>query len=269
MLSDVSKAVPYIHKPSTYTALRALVVGSTGRMGAFFLRRFTALDVDVCGIDVPFTHEDLCHGCEGRHFVILCIPAAALEATVTLLVPYLPATAVMMDITSVKVQPMEHMQTHWQGPVIGTHPLFGPQPSKGDPMPMAMVAGHGVEAQHICLYESMFTQMGCSPFWCTDRQHDKAMAAIQNLNFITSLAYFAALAPLTDDEDMLPFLTPSFRRRQDAAKRMLTEDAELFTGLFQANPYSHELVRRYRGYLNIAAGGDIDLLAARAQWWWK
>ncbi len=67
---------------------------------------------------------------------------------------------------------------------------------------------------------------------------------------------------------LLPFLTPSFRRRQQAARKMLTEDARLFTGLFEANAHSHEAVRQYRQMLNLAAAGDIDLLCQRAAWWW-
>ena len=60
-----------------------------------------------------------------------------------------------------------------------------------------------------------------------------------------------------------------FRRRLRAAEKMLTEDGTMFTGLFEANPYSHEAVRQYRKMLNVAAAGDIELLCRRAQWWWK
>ena len=47
---------------------------------------------------------------------------------------------------------------------------------------------------------------------------------VRPMNFITSVAYFALLA---GQEDLLPFLTPSFRRRQNAARKMLTEDARM------------------------------------------
>ena len=92
------------------------------------------------------------------------------------------------------------------------------------------------------------------------------MARIQNMNFITNLTYFAMLA---GEDDLLPFLTPSFRRRLHAAGKMLTEDARLFADLFEANTHSHEAVRQYRNMLNLAAAGDVDLLCRRAQWWWK
>jgi hypothetical protein len=50
---------------------------------------------------------------------------------------------------------------------------------------------------------------------------------------------------------------------------MITEDAELFEGLFEANPSSQDAVRSYRSILNIAAGGDINVIVERALLWWR
>ncbi|MDO5483640.1 MAG: prephenate dehydrogenase/arogenate dehydrogenase family protein, partial [Desulfovibrionaceae bacterium] len=129
-----------------------------------------------------------------------------------------------------------------------------------------IMAGARAEAEHLALVQGFFEHLGCRVFACTANQHDKAMARIQSMNFITNLAYFAMLS---GQEDLLPFLTPSFRRRQVAAQKMLTEDAALFAGLFDANPHSHEAVHQYRLMLNLAAAGDIDLLCQRARWWWE
>ena len=108
--------------------------------------------------------------------------------------------------------------------------------------------------------------MGCRSFRTTADEHDMAAAKIQSMNFIASVVYFAQLA---GDETLIPFLTPSFQRRLRAGRKMLMQDAELFTGLFEANPYSQEVVRQYRSLLGLAAAGDIDLLAHKAQWWWE
>ncbi len=50
---------------------------------------------------------------------------------------------------------------------------------------------------------------------------------------------------------------------------MITEDASLFTTMFEANPHSLEAVRMFRSYLNVAAGGDLELLSQKALWWWR
>ena len=65
------------------------------------------------------------------------------------------------------------------------------------------------------------------------------------------------------------FLTPSFGRRLEAARKMLTKDRELFQIISEDNPFMQETVRQFTAYLDIAAGGDLDLLSARASWWWR
>ncbi len=247
-----------------------LILGHLGRMGAFLMRKFKAQGHIVHGLDMPIQEAKLKHTCSNVQLVLLCVPVAAMQEVLIKLCVHLPKQCILADITSVKVVALEKMQKYWAGPIVGTHPLFGPKPPKGSDLAVAIVTptrkAEVTTEEHIILVQDLFEAFGCRTFRCTAKKHDMAMAAIQNLNFITSLAYFATLA---HDEDLLPFLTPSFRRRQDAAQKMLTEDAKLFEGLFNANPHSHEYVRKYRAFLNIAAGGDIDLLNERAAWWWK
>ncbi len=248
-----------------------LVVGSKGRMGAYFLRKLQKLsktknEYSAWGIDVPLTEERMWLCCKDVDLVILCVPASAIASVLQLMVPHLQTHCIISDITSVKEYPLEQIHKYWQGAVVGTHPLFGNKSPRGSDLPVAIVETASSTEAALNFVENLFTELSFRVFRCTASQHDKAMAAIQNLNFITSLAYFAALA---HDEDLLPFLTPSFKRRQDAAQKLLTEDAPLFAGLYEANPHSQQLVRKYISFLNIAAGGDIDLLAERAAWWWE
>lgn len=244
---------------------RTVIIGSHGRMGAMLMARARAAGLDAVGVDVPLTPEKLADACAGADMAVLCVPAAVFGTVAAGVCPHLPAGAVLADITSVKEQPMHQMERVWPGPVVGTHPLFGPSPEAEADLPVAITPGRAAQAQHVALVEAFFTEMGCRTFLTTAETHDKAMARIQNMNFITSLAYFSLLA---GQDDLLPFLTPSFRRRRNAARKMLTEDARLFAGLFEANAHSHEAVRQYRQMLNLAAAGDIDLLCQRAAWWW-
>ncbi len=235
-------------------------------MGAFFTRKLQKLKLNLSGLDVPLEQEALVHILDKADLALLCVPAAALDEVLAKICPHLPKSCILADITSVKVQAIEHMQRHWQGPIVGTHPLFGAKPPKGSDLGVAIVPTDSTQEQHLNFVENIFIALGCHTFRCTAHKHDKAMAAIQNLNFITSLAYFAALA---GDEDLLPFITPSFRRRQDAAQKMLTEDAEMFGGLFEANPYSQEYMRKYQDFLSTMAKGNINMLSQRAAWWWE
>lgn len=244
------------------------LVGCRGRMGTLLCDRWTTSGHKVLGVDQPLAKGDLTRLAEECEAIFICVPAGAMAEVLSLLLPHLAAVTplpVLADITSVKMRPLQQMEASYTGPVVGTHPLFGPKPLETD-LRVCVTPGRTAEEHHIQLIERLFTDMGCATFRSTAEEHDKAAASIQGLNFISSLAYFATLA---EHEEWLPFVTPSFRRRLDAARKMLTEDAPLFEWLFEANPMSQESIRQYRAFLNVAAGGDINVLVQRARWWWQ
>lgn len=244
---------------------KTVIVGCNGRMGKMLLGKARNAGINAAGADIPFEDACLEETCAGAGLILMCVPARHLEAVLKKLLPHAPDGCILADITSVKEGPMRQMESLWNGPVVGTHPLFGPGNKPGDDLPVAIVRGRNAEDGHVGWVRLFFEFLGCRVFSCGAAEHDRAMAKIQNMNFITNLAYFAAIA---GESDLLPFLTPSFERRKNAAAKMLNEDAEMFAGLFEANGHSQEAVRQYRRMLDLAASGDIELLCKRAQWWW-
>ncbi len=271
--------------------MKIAIIGHKGRMGALLVRRLEQGNEahpervhEVVGIDrteaEPLTPERLAPIVQGADVIILCVLASAMREVCAMVGPLLEPWQVLSDIASVKVQPMQMMERYYAGPVVGTHPLFGPSPSKGSAgqMPVAITASQRVqvdaegnevptvEEEHIRKVEEIFDRIGATTFRATANEHDRSMAAIQGLNYISTLAYFATLA---HDETLLPYVTPSFRRRMDASRSLLDADGKLFMGMFEANPHSQEMVRAFRTYLAVAASGDVDVLLQRALWWWE
>ena len=247
------------------TSRTVMIVGNRGRMGAMLSKRWIEAGHTVIGVDLPLTDEVFAQALPGIEAVFLCIPAGALSEILPRLTAHMDGNQILADITSVKMRPLEQMEQAYNGPVVGTHPLFGPKPVSAD-LRVCITPGQRAAETDILLIEHLFMDMDCMTFRASAEEHDRAAAAIQGLNFISTLAYFSTLA---GDASLLPYLTPSFRRRMDASRKMLMEDGALFEWLFEANPMSQEAVRRYRSFLNVAAGGDIEVLAQRARWWWK
>lgn len=247
-----------------FAARRLVVVGCRGRMGTLLCERWRAAGHAVTGLDLPLDEASFAAALPGAEAVFLCIPAGAFPEVLGMLTPHLDGRQILADITSVKIQPLAQMERAYAGPVVGTHPLFGPEPEPED-MRVCITPGGAAREADTAFVEHLFRDMGCTCFRSTAETHDHAAAAIQGLNFISSLAYFSTLA---GHDELLPFVTPSFRRRLESSRKLLTEDAPLFEWLFEANPLSHEAIRAYRSYLNVAAGGDVDVLVERSRWWW-
>jgi prephenate dehydrogenase len=238
------------------------MLGASGRMGGLFRERCEAAGIEFRAVGRPYTDEGLTAVLTGVDMVLVSVPAYAFEAAIERIVPFMKAPTILADVTSVKEIPLETMLRHYDGPVVGTHPLFGPLP----PENAQVVLNFGRDEEAVQRCAEFFQRLGFGTFESSAVEHDKAMAMIQNLNFVTTVSYAAALCGFPS---LQKYMTPSLTRRLDAAEKMLTEDAAMFSALFEANPYSQEAVRSFRSMLNIAAGGDVELLAERAALLWS
>lgn len=248
---------------------RLAIIGAQGQMGGLFASHCKNLGLDVDCLDRPLLENDLEQAIPAADLVLLAVPVPAMEEILARVAPLMRQGAILADVGSVKVAPLRDMRKAWGGPIVGTHPLFGPNPPEEASIavvPGDSAAGKAADEDACLAVEALIEKMGFRYFRTTAEEHDNAVAQIQGLNFVTTVSYLAALAKQPEIER---FLTPSFQRRLEAAQKMLTQDAELFTTLFEQNPYGQDAVRRFRNFLHIAAGGDMDLLVQQASWWWK
>ena len=239
------------------------IIGAAGAMGGMLAERAGGAGFAVRRLDKPLADADLAGAIPNAGIVLLSVPAEAVPEVAAAAARHMDGEQIMLDVCSVKVKPVEAMLDAYSGPVAGTHPMFGPEPGVG-PLKVAVTPGRGEES--VKRAAEFMQKLGFETFETSAEEHDRSAAFIQGLNFVTTVSY---LATLSHRPEALDFVTPSFRRRLEAARKMLTRDKDMFCALFEANPYAQEAVRAFRGMLNLAAGGDVDLLAERARWWWR
>ncbi|MDZ7761235.1 MAG: prephenate dehydrogenase/arogenate dehydrogenase family protein [Desulfovermiculus sp.] len=243
---------------------KVILIGAQGGMGRLLSRQMYSRGITVFCFDRPLVPEEAAFDLARSDLVLLAVPIEAMPDVLRGICPFVPHSTVLADICSVKERPLELMLSSHNGPVVGTHPLFGPQLESLTELKVAVVPGRDYQA---CIRMHAFLHhLGFAPFDTTAKTHDQAMAKIQSLNFVTTISYLASVA---QDQEIMDFITPSFQRRLQAAQKMLTQDGTLFQTLFEANPYSQDAVRHFRRYLNLAAAGELDLLQEMAAWWWS
>lgn len=233
--------LPVIGKERPAAVKHIALVGHTGRMGSMLLGAWRAAGFHVEGVQsLPGTPLDG-DAVARAGIVMLAVPAGCLCEVMGRIAPFLGPEQLLMDITSVKVMPMLIMQEFHSGPVIGSHPLFGPAPAGGD-MRAVLVKGRRCTDALAETAEALFTAIGATVFWAGAREHDHGVAFAQSLNFAMSTAFFSTM---TRHRECLPFLTPSFKRHMEAARKHLTQDRAMFCEFTAHNPCFHEAVQAY------------------------
>ena len=242
------------------------VIGSRGQMGGFLALRAERAGLLVHRFDQPFDESGMARLLPAVDFVLLCIPVTAMDEVLPKVTVHMKEEAVLSDVGSVKGRPLHQMVRAYDGPVVGTHPLFGPTIPVDFKPAVALVPGRAEDKSALEAVKDFFERLGFGAFESTEEEHDRAMAMIQSLNFSSTIAFLACARELPNIEK---FITPSFKRRLESAQKMVTQDSDLFVTITDANQYSHEAIRLFRSFLSLAASGDMDLLSERASWWWR
>ena len=260
------------------------LIGSRGRMGGMLEKELGKQGFRVEGFDlshsepkdkskdlaspaVSFYEEQLAKAVTSSQVILLCVPVSALPSLMEKIGPLLDPHQLLMDITSVKCLPMEIMEKAFAGSVVGAHPLFGPKPRPEDKKTI-LVQGKNASSQHCQLAECIFTSLQSTIHWATAEEHDKGVAIAQTLNFTVSAAFFATLAKEAKEQNIQQFLTPSFKRHLEAARKHLTEDTAMFLEFSAMNPFFNEAMASYETTLARIAEGSLPAVAQEAQQWY-
>lgn len=247
--------------------LSIAVIGSRGRMGSMLAEAWSARH-DVRGADIDesgfLNPETVGAAVSGSAVVFLCVPAPAMPDVLDIVTPRMRESQILADVCSVKILPMRHMRERFAGPVVGTHPLFGPENERAGAK-VALVQSEAASPAHIERVAGLFAELGAVCFATTAEEHDEAVAVSQSLHFALSAAYFATAA---EHRGLEPYLTPSFKRYRDAAKKELTVNAPMFCSFSGENPMLPRALEGVRSLLEEAKNGKLPEIAARAARWY-
>ena len=173
--------------------------------------------------------------------VVLAMPVQALEDVCARIAPMLRPGALVLDVCSVKIRPMQTMRellpAHVR--VLGTHPLFGPQSARDG------VAGHQIvlcpdrSADADCVREFLTEKLGLRVSIATPDEHDRAMAVVQGLT------HLVAKVLLRVNAEPPPFTTDSFDLMMRSAGLLRHDSEQLFRAIEQMNPYAGAVRREF------------------------
>lgn len=167
--------------------------------------------------------------------VFLCVSIRAVESVCERLATLLgPATAVA-DTCSVKVYPIETMRRVLPDhtPVLGTHPMFGPD-SVGDTdhrLPVVITPGRNSAALE-SQWSQNFSRLGFEVHTMSADEHDREAARTQGVTHLVG----RILGELDLPDSAIA--TTGYRRLQQLVEQTCNDPYELFEDLLLLNPHA-------------------------------
>ena len=226
------------------------IIGGTNGMGRWLadLVMKEGCIVHVTGRKTEMTAADAARICD---VVVVSVPIAATAGVICSVAPLLKKNQLLMDLTSLKKEPVALMLAHSEAEVVGCHPLFGPSVTESAGHNIVLCRGRG-DAGYAWI-KNIFEKTGYHVLERTPAEHDRIMTIVQALNHLNTIALGMAIAetgiPLTEVNQ---FSTPIFKTKMDIVKKVFTESPELYADIIAGNPDKDDVLRTYeRVVLNI------------------
>ncbi len=219
-----------------------VVIGGRGQLGGLFARMFelSGYQVKLLGSqDWDKADEMLCDA----GLVVVTVPIHLTEGVIEKL-GQLPQDCILCDLTSIKSKPLEAMMKVHQGPVVGLHPMFGPDVPSLAKQVIVYCDGRGSEAYQWLL--DQFGIWGASLCAIDASEHDHGMTLIQALRHFTSFAYGLHLSKENPNIDkLLQLSSPIYRLELAMVGRLFGQDPNLYGDIILSSDENIEMIKRF------------------------
>ncbi|MBQ4828530.1 bifunctional chorismate mutase/prephenate dehydrogenase [Alteromonas sp. MMG017] len=236
-----------------------VVIGGAGALGKIFVSLFERSGYSVSVVEREDWESG--HAADVLSTAALAVVAVPINLTEQVIgqLSMLPESCILADITSIKVKPIEAMMSVHKGPVVGLHPMFGPD-APGMIKQVVVVC----EGRNESAYGWLIDQMriwGATIHNSTAEEHDKSMAYIQVMRHFNTFVYGEHLRGENPDlESLTMFSSPIYRLELAMVGRLFAQAPELYADIIFNNPENFALLRRFYDRfglaLNVLEKGD-------------
>ncbi|GHA57489.1 bifunctional chorismate mutase/prephenate dehydrogenase [Photobacterium aphoticum] len=219
-----------------------VVVGGYGQLGSLFCRLFSLSGYEVRKLgsqDWDLADEILADA----GMVVVSVPINQTEDIIRRL-SNLPEDCILADLTSVKSGPLQAMLEVHNGPVVGLHPMFGPDIASLAKQVVAYCDGRNPESYQWLLEQ--FQIWGATLNRISAIEHDQGMTLIQALRHFTSFAYGVHLAEEDPKlEQLMSLSSPIYRLELAMVGRLFAQDAQLYADIIMSSPQNIDMIKRF------------------------
>jgi len=219
-----------------------VIIGGEGQLGSIFVDLFKRSEYQVRVLekdDWPNAERIFA----SASAVIVAVPIR-LTSMIIQKLSSLPADCILADVTSIKESPLYEMLKVHEGPVVGLHPMFGPDVT--GLVKQTIIACDGRAADQYQWLLEQFQVWGAKIYPVNAREHDKAMAMVQVMRHFSTIAYgYHLMTEGANVEQLVEMSSPIYRLELIMVGRLFAQDPILYTDIIFANRDNIGMMKRF------------------------
>ncbi len=227
--------------------MKILVLGA-GKMGSFFID-LLSFDHEVAVYERDIKRMRFTYNCQRfasleevdafqPELVINCVTLKYTLSAFEELLPHLPESCIISDISSVKTGLKEFYENSGHR-YVSTHPMFGPTFANLNQLSEenAIIINEG-DYMGRCFFKDVYSKLGLNIYEYSFDEHDRTVAYSLSIPFVSTFTFAAVMKP-----QKAPGTT--FKRHMRIARGVMGEDDYLLQEIL-FNPYTHDQVAQIR-----------------------
>ncbi|MGI2067192.1 bifunctional chorismate mutase/prephenate dehydrogenase [Shewanella sp. MF08487] len=235
-----------------------VIVGGKGQLGSLFqqMLKLSGYQVNILDKD-DWQQADSLFADAGM--VLVTVPIAITCELIREKLTKLPKDCILADLTSIKTEPVKAMLAAHSGPVVGFHPMFGPD--VGSLAKQVVVVCHGRSPEKYQWLLEQIAIWGARIVEAEPERHDNAMQLVQAMRHFSTFVYGLNLCKEEADiETLLQFSSPIYRLELAMVGRLFAQSPELYADIIFAQQDSQHAISdyldNYREALALLKRGD-------------
>jgi len=239
--------------------MKIAIVGGSGKMGQWFARFLLNEGNQVLiigrseekllpikqqlGIEIATSMEAI----KQADAIIISVPIDSFEQVIKQIAPHTGSEQVVVDITSVKVHPVQMMHKHIKTTqVLGTHPVFGPGARSLTGQNFVLTPTSDKETPLARKIQQYLTERDARVTLMTPEEHDEMMAVVLGLSHFVAIVAGDTLVSLDKFPQMKEIGGTTYRALLTLIESVVSEDPELYASLQMNLPGMAEIEELFR-----------------------
>jgi chorismate mutase/prephenate dehydrogenase len=220
-----------------------LIVGAKGEMGSLYARIANQTGHIVHEIDKHNWYE-LEELAPNLDLAIVSVPINVTVDVINRLAPKLKPDTILADFTSNKAEAIAAMREVHKGPVLGLHPMHGPDVHNLSKQLMVVCPVRDGEASEWVVEQSKL--WGMRVMEADPEKHDHVMNMVQGLRHFVALLHGSFMQTYDlKPQDILDYSSPIYRAELMMTGRIFAQSAELYADIVFANKERRELLLKF------------------------